>query len=356
MNTEPRRSWLALRLAQAIVSLLLVVLAGYVPWRTAADVAREGSLSEATRRWCAAHAGEPDLQVVAIDVDFHAEPPLFAQGEGAVVVPVALDLAGAQRVLDVASEPGSLRKLTTPAITALAWEYGGRLHREMRFRALALVDRPALRSVTPPDAPTFEGLPPDLRPEAMARAVDLQEHELHKCAAFTDWARKAAGPPPYTTQIARLVAAVSRRSEDKTAAEDLCAALRDGLFKPHWAQVAVVMGARELGVPAYGFASATDAGTHLVGTYLDGTGWILMDVDRVADGWFTGGPALVTMSPLLGGFSASKHDFWHPEAAAYSSGPWGVQAISSTEWRGTQPGKRTDTTAARAIPLAEACR
>jgi hypothetical protein len=357
MKPAPGRSWLALRLVQAAVFVSLLLVAGALSSRSPAGGTGERFLREAGRTWCADHPERTDLQVVAIDVTYRAEPPLFSQGEGTVVAPVALDLPGAQRVLDVASEPPHLRKLTTPLVTALAWEYAGRLHRGLRFRALALVERPARRPMSVPAAPTFEGLPPDLRPESFAKAADLQEHSLEKCAGFASWASKAAGPPPHTAQVERLVQAVSKRSTDKTEAEDLCAALRDGRFRPHWAQVAVVMGAREVGIPAFGFAPASDARTYLVGTWVDGSGWILMDVERPSDGWFTGGPPLVTMAPLLSGFVASQHGFWSPAAAAYGESGWGVQTISATEWQGdVAPGKRSDTTAARAMPLEDACR
>jgi hypothetical protein len=63
------------------------------------------------------------------------------------------------------------------------------------------------------------------------------------------------------------------------------------------------------------------------------------------------------MAPLLAGFSASQHGCWSPEAGAYGDSGWGVQTISATVWQGeVTPGKRTDTTAARSMPLAEACR
>jgi hypothetical protein len=357
MKPEPGRSWLGLRLVQAALFASLLLLAGALSSRTPAGATTEGFLRAATRTWCADHSNRADLQVVAIDVTYRAEPPLFSQGEGTVVAPVALDLPGGQRLLDVASEPPHLRKLTTPLVTSLAWEYAGRLHRGLRFRAIALVERPPRRSVTLPATPTFDQLPPDLRPESFAKAAALEEHSLEKCAGFAAWATKAAGAPPHTAQVERLVQAVSRRSTQKDEAEDLCAALRDGRFRPHWAQVAVVMGAREADVPAFGFAPASEARTYLVGTWVDGVGWVLLDLERPADGWFTGGPALVTMAPLLSGFDASQHGFWSPVAAAYGESGWGVQTISATEWQGdVAPGKRTDTTTAQAMPLEDVCR
>ena len=94
-----------------------------------------------------------------------------------------------------------------------------------------------------------------------------------------------------------------------------------------------------------------------MGTFVDGIGWILMDVEKPAEGWFTGGPPLLTMTPLLGGFSASAHAFWSPGGAAYASTQWGVSAISTTQWQGRlAPGTRADTTEARVLPLSEVCR
>src|SRR5688572_17491322 len=156
MPARPGRSWLALRGFQGAVLILLLVLAGSVPMGTGGtDKSRDSFQRRTTEAWCAAHPSRENLQVVVIDVRFRAEPPLFAAGEGTVVAPVAIDLPGAQRVLDVASEPAHLRKLTTPALTALAWEYGGRVHRSMHFRGMALVERPPLAQVTLPAAPAL---------------------------------------------------------------------------------------------------------------------------------------------------------------------------------------------------------
>lgn len=358
MNARPGRSWMGLRLLQSIALLVLLVLAGSAPWsirNTEQDL--EAFFRHTTQQWCLEHGKRDDLQAVVVDVRFRAEPPLFEQGEGTVVVPVAIELPGVQRVVDVASTPAYLRKLTTPRITALAWEYGGRVHRSMHFRGMALVERRPSARVTIPPAPTFRDLPDDLRPEASARAADLEEHGLGKCAGFNGWAVKSAGEPPHTAQIERLVHAVASRVEETKQAEDLCADIRAARFTAHRAQVAVVMAAREVGIPTYGFASAAHGKIHLVGTYVDGPGWIFMDVERPADDWSTGGPPLLTMTPVLGGFSATRHNFWSPEGGAYASTDWGVSAVSTTQWQAqVAPGTKTDTTEARFVPLTEACR
>jgi hypothetical protein len=360
MSKSAWPSALALRLLQRFALVLLVLVAGSAsnPHGRAAATA-SALLSATTRRWCEAHGPRADLQRVVVEVHFHAEPPLFAAGEGVVVAPVALDLPGAQRVVEVESEPGEVRRLKVQGITAVAWEYGGRVHRDLSFTSVALVERPPLHRLTLPARPTFDELSPALRPDALARASALEEHGLEKCAGFSDWARRTAGAPPHTDQVVRLVGGVAAPADErKQENEDLCADIRVGRFTRHRAQVAVVMAAREVGIPALGMASASSA-IHLVGTYLDGVGWILIDIERPGDGWFTGGPALVTMAPLLGGFAASPHGFWSPEGGAYAKANWGISALSRTEWHdpntsATEP--PTDTTEARALPLSEVCR
>jgi hypothetical protein len=359
MTDAPWRSWLALRVSQRTALLLLVLLGGAVSFdREAAEAETDAFVRDTLQGWCQVHGKRGDLQVVVISVRFRAEPPNFAQGEGVVVAPVALDLPGAQRVLGVATRPPSLRKLTTQGITAMAWEYAGRVHRDMRFTGVALVERPAAARPALPTRPTFATLPPDLHTEATARAGDLEEHALDKCAAFPDWARRTAGDPPHTEQILRLARGVARRADERNReAEDICAALRQGRFTPHWAQVAVVMAAREVGIPAFGLASASARQIHLVGTYTDQAGWIVLDIERPEDGWSSGGPALVTKAPLLGRFAASGHDFWLPQGGAYANTGWGLSPLSSTEWRGRldSTGHPTDTTEARSLRLSEAC-
>lgn len=350
---------MTLRLALRGSLVLLLFVAGAAPWERKAGPGADDFLMEAAHRWCGAHGKREDLQAVLTEVHFRAEPPLFVVGEGAVVAPVAVDLPGAQRVLDVVSRPEHLRKLEVEGTTALAWAYGGRIHRDMRFAGVALVERAPSARVPPPEEASFDRLPAELRPDAMARAADLEEHNLNKCAAFGAWAQSSAGAGPYTDQIVRLAHAVEKRFEgNQQRAEDVCAALRQGRFTPHWAQVLVVMGAREVGAPAFGFASAAPRQTHLVGTYTDKAGWIFLDVERPSDGWFTGGSPLVTKAPLLGGFKASAHDLWYPEGGAYAQSPFGVQSLSGTDWRGGLAANAppTDTTEARSVRLSEVCR
>jgi hypothetical protein len=351
---------MALRFVERSAVLLLLVLAGAVPSsRGSLGGDADAFVNETVQEWCRSYEKRDDLQVAVIDVRFRAEPPLFAQGEAVVVAPVAVELAGAQRVLDLASRPTSVRRLSAGGITALAWEYAGRVHRDMRFVGVALVERRPYVTPVGLEGPTFDTLPADIRPEALARAVDIEEHGLEKCAQFPEWARSHAGDPPHPEQVLRLVRAVAGRVGGREQEpDDVCAALREGRFRPHWAQVAVVMAARELGIPAFGFSDASGR-SNLVGTYTDQAGWILADVDRPKEGWMSGGPPLVTMAPLLGVFSASQHGFWYPQAAAYADQAWsGISALSTTEWRGAAtPGQEpADTTEARTLRLSEVCR
>lgn len=362
MLRHGRGAWVVLRIVQRGVLLLLLVLAGTArPCRRSAEGDAAAFLRETTQRWCQTYPDRGNLQAVSIEVTFRAEPPLFARGEGVVVAPVAIELPGAQHVVELASRPASLRKLTAGGITALSWDYPGRLHRRMRFLGVALVERRPARRPAGLEHATFESLPAELRPEALARAVDLEEHGLEKCAVFPEWARAAAGEPPYPEQVLRLVrAAAVRRGDGKQGAEDVCAALREGRLTPHWAQVAVVMAARELGIPSFAFAEAAPGRAHLVGIYTDRDGWILADVEQPDQGWTAGGAPLVTMAPLLGAFAASPHGFWYAQGAAYAKQPWGggVSTLSSTVWRDGSPAdpQPTDTTEARSVRLAEVCR
>jgi hypothetical protein len=157
-------SWVSLRFGQRSGLLLLLVLAGAVPAGRHAGADADAFVADTVQRWCQAHGERDDLQVAVIDVRFRAEPPLFAQNEGVVVAPVALDLAGAQRVLDVASRPATVRRLSAGGITALAWEYAGRVHRDMRFVGVALVERRPQAVPARLESPTFETLPVELRP------------------------------------------------------------------------------------------------------------------------------------------------------------------------------------------------
>jgi hypothetical protein len=227
----------------------------------------------------------------------------------------------------------------------------------MRFVALTLVERAPRAFPSLDENPGFDRLPADVREEALAKAEDLEEHQLQACAGFKAWATKTAGNPPYPEQLLRLARWVSERmGEAGRSADDTCAAIREQTFSAHRAQVLAVMAAREVGIPAFAFASASPRGLFLVGTYTDQSGWMLVDLRQPRAGYVTGGDVLLTKLPLIGSFQASRHDFWYPEAAAFTSNPWGVSALSDTTWAGDDPGTvPTDTTDARSVPLSAVC-
>jgi hypothetical protein len=352
-------SSLVLRVLLRLLLVILLLVAGTLPGDLqVSDDSPDRFVDRTTRKWCLEHGKHDDLQAVVIDVHFQPEPPLFAKGEGVVVAPLALELPAAQQVLEIATWPAHLRRLEVQGITAAAWEYAGRVHREMRFVGVALVRRPALARISPPASPTFDALPAEQRPEALARAAELEEHGLDKCAAFPEWVKTTAGQGPYTEQVLRLAKAVAKPfAEGNREPDDVCAAIRERRLSPHRGQVAVVMGARELGIPAFAFTPAAPRQIYLVGVYTDQAGWLLLDVEKPEDGWFTGGPPLLTRAPVLGGFGAASHDFWSAEGAAYHKADFGgLQPLSRTEWRGLVKGSQpTDTTEARVIRLAETC-
>jgi len=324
---------------------------------TAAEVPLETLLRRTASRWCGQYGSRADLQIAEVEIRFHQGSGLFAKGEGVVAAPVGIDLAGAQKILDVATDPPMLRELPAEGITSVSWEYAGRVNREMRFVAFTLVERAPRAFPALEENPRYDRLPADVREEALAKAGDLEEHKLQGCADFKAWAAKTAGGPPYPEQLLRLARWVGgRMGEAGKSPDDICAAIREQTLSPHRAQVLAVMGAREVGVPAFAFASASPKGLFLVGTFTDQSGWMLIDLKQPGAGYVTGGDVLLTKLPLIGSFEASQHAFWYPEAAAFAAGQWGVSAFSSTSWAGNDPGTvPTDTTDARSVPLSSAC-
>lgn len=276
-----------------------------------------------------------------------------------VIAPVAIDLYEAQRILEVESYPPFLRKLTVEGITNLSWEYAGKVNRDLRYVALALVRRDIEKRPETPAYPTYDSLPADLREEALATADDLEEHSLHECAEFAAWVEKVAGEPPYTEQFLRIIRTISanivQEDSDKEP-KDICAAMRQNKFTVHRAHVLAVMAARQLKIPAFGFASASPKRIYHVGIYTDQAGWLQIDLEHYEQGFFTGGPVLLTKTPIISPFQGSRHGFWYPEAAAYSKAPWGgINDFSRTLWLGRQPQSElpNDTTEAKSFRLSE---
>ena len=229
----------------------------------------------------------------------------------------------------------------------------------MRYVALTLVRRDKKRKPEIPVSPTYTSLPPDLREEALATAEDLEEHKLHECAAFAAWAKKVAAEPPYTKQFLRIIQAlgpnIDNSNEGKTP-DDICAAIRVGNFTAHRAHVLAVMAARQMNIPAFGFASASPRGIYLVGIYTDQAGWLLVDLENYEEGYFTGGPVLLTKVPIISPFKGSRHQFWYPQGAAYSKNEWfGISSLSRTVWLGRQLPSclPMNTTEANSSPLSE---
>jgi hypothetical protein len=312
----------------------------------------------AARAWRAKYPAATDLQIIISDVSFRASPKSFVPNDGLVVAPVGTDLPGAQDLLDTRSDPPALRTLAADAVTALSWAYAGRVNRDIQVTGLALVRRPASQPFAPPATPTFDALDHDLRADATLPAADLEEHGLPQCTAFLPWVRGTGGVAPYTEQLLRIVRdlapAIDETAPDKKRAEDLCAALRQRHFSRHQAQVLAVMALRELGAPSYGLITTASRHPYVVATYVDGVGWITVDVDDPAKGYSLGGDAIVTAAPLIGRFETAIDGLWYPAGAAYTKAQTGyVYAFSSTSWNGDP--NTTDTTQIHSVPLAEAC-
>jgi len=344
-------------LATAAVSGVLLLAVAEPPAGSEADHSADALLRRTARGWCARYGHEPGLQVASVEVRFLESPEQFSEGEGLVVAPVAVDVPGLQKVVDVDAYPPVLRRLPAEGILSLAWEYPGRSNRALRYLGLALVERPRRSPRQPSAQPSFVGLQADVREEALASVADLEEHNLERCAAFPDWARTTAGEPPHTEQLLRL----ARKLADQTVAwsedHDLCAAIQNGRVSRHGAQVLAVMAARQVGVPAFAFATASPRPARLVGTYTDQEGWLFLDLERVGAGYFSGGDVLTTRVPIIGNFGASLESFWNPAGAAYAASSWsGLSSFSQTEWarEGAEPARNTTTT--RSVPLVEACR
>lgn len=301
---------------------------------------------------------------------FHPTPGRFAIGEGIVAALVALDLPGAQRVLDVRAEPDPLRLLTVDGIKVVLWAYPGAIHRAMELRSVALVSRAAAADVPMPSQPQFESLPAALDGDVTLTARQLQEHGLDSCKDFEAWVERIAGEPPYTEQVLRITkhvaGAILAQDQQGRRADDVCAALREHLFTEHQAQVAVVMAARQLGAPSLGLIAARSGQHRLVGLYVDGPGWLTLSLEEPNMRFTAGGPPLLTRAPIIGGFQASRHDFWSAAAAAYQSlgAPFGMadlmdmgplRTLSKTEWSSADEAAQQDATAVWARPLAEVC-
>jgi hypothetical protein len=145
-----------------------------------------------------------------------------------------------------------------------------------------------------------------------------------------------------------------RRESRSKGAEDVCAAILANAFTAHEAQVAAVMGIRELGGPAVALMSADRDHPYWVATYVDGPGWVALDMNHPELGYQTGGPPIMTTAPLAAPFGASQHDFWQVAGQAYMTSFGELRARSATRWV-WDPSETDDVTVPRAMPLEAVC-
>jgi hypothetical protein len=341
------------------ITLVAIFISTYSDRSIASASRRDAFLCDAAHAWRAQYPANDDLHVVVTDVSFRGTPGQFSIGEGMVIAPIALALPGVQDVLDVRASPAPARALNVEGIRVLAWEYAGTLHRDMRYVGVALVRRARRRPVAMPESPTFASLPDSWQVDARLTAEELEEeeHQLDQCKAFHRWVEATAGEPPYTEQLLRIASHLSgarRYKQDDKIGDDVCAAIRADAFTVHQAQVVAVMALRELGAPAVGLMAADPERMYFVGTYVDGPGWVTLDMWDASEGFQLGGPPIVTLAPLAAPFEASEHSFWYVSGQAYGRAFGRVASFSGTRWT-TQLSETEDVTVATARPLAEVC-
>ena len=250
----------------------------------------ESFVTDKIAEWKVKYADKEGLKVARIDIDFRPYSKTFTKGEGAVITPVGANLPGFQKILETASYPPAVRELPVDGIMALAWPYTGKCRSSYHYVALCLVKQDFNQTIDFIETPSFNNLPKAFAADALATVDNLEEHNLHKCSGFSEWAIKTAGQGTYIEQFKRIAKTVSGnindKNEKKKQNDDVCTSIRHSQFSPHCAHVATVMACRELQIPCFAFTAATDRENHIVGTFSDNAGWIFFDLDKPEKGFF----------------------------------------------------------------------
>jgi hypothetical protein len=286
--------------------------------------------------WKSEFSDSGNLMVARVDIRFRADPENFVKAEGAVISPIGVDIPNGQKIIKYAAYPPPLRELTVDGIKSLAWLYPGKCRRNLHFVSLCLVKTTNKDRVIFPDNPTFDSLPKSYLNDALATAYELEEHSLHECSAFKEWPGKIAGEGEYTQQFKTIVetvaSGISTKKDDDQNPDDICAAMRKLKFSGHRAHVLSVMACRQLGIPCYGFISATEDENYYIGTYSEQSGWIYFNLMDPEQGFITNPPVFLTHAPLITEFAGCNHGYWFANANAYQSSEWGTMGITYTKW------------------------
>ena len=300
------------------------------------DQVVEDFVSKTIEQWKSEYSSSHDLMVARVDIKFRADPKNFVREEGTVISPIGVDIPKGQKILKYAAYPPPLRELSVDGIKALAWAYPGKCRRNLHFVSLSLVRRYNSDQLFFPDHPTYNALPKSYLNDALASAYELKEHSLHECTAFQKWPGNVAGEGVYTQQFKNVVETIASgiltEKEDGQKSDDICAAMRKMKFSGHSAHVLSVMACRQIGIPCFGFISATGDENYYIGTYSDQSGWIFFDLLKPEQGFITNPPVLLTQAPLISEFEGCAHDFWSATANAYQGSEWGTFGFTYTKW------------------------
>ncbi len=373
-------SWLGLKFL-AVPFLVAILVGGVVLTDLRAGVGNsDGFVCTTADRW-RKQFGEAssELRVIRVDVAFRGRAKKFGPGEGVVVAATGLDLDGLQKVVATAADPPGLGSVLYEGIQNQVWEYAGKLHRDINYTALTLV-HPVASSygVAPPTElvenedgemvevamlPELNRVGADVLYESGLSPELTRDHSLEQCQGFDSWATQAAASGDAMTKFARIANRVAKHlvapADDQTE-ENVCTAIREQTFTPHQAQVALVMGARHVGLSAFAITGAQPERRYLASVWAGRRGWLLLDLEDPETGYLDDAPALLAKAPVLAEFAVANHGFWNPTAVAYTATPEdGAYApIVRTAWQGpgTNTADGTPTTHVRTFALAEVCR